>query len=123
MLPSRKDVAAEIMSCFFERIYTEWNSLKADGCAWEEEKQTWEMTDARWPGARSQMSKAEQRAYASMDMVSAALLYAICVSDIEKTKKELDMTEQSYETLVKDLQKLLNQTENKNTGCDGNVPD
>ena len=91
------------MSCFFGRIYTEWNVLKAAG----------EMTDARWPGARSQMSKAEQRAYASMDMVSAAFLHAICVADIEKTKKELDMTADSYEILVKDLQNFRNQTKNK----------
>ncbi len=113
MVFSRKDVAAEIMSCFFERIYIEWDALKADGCAWVEERRTWEMTEARFPGARSQMTKAEQRAYASMDMVSAALLHAICVSDIEQTKKALDMTDESYETLVGDLQKLRNQTENK----------
>ena len=96
------------MSCFFQRIYTEWNALKSSDPGSEQCS-----AEARAPGARSQMSKAEQRAYASLDMASAALMYAICRSDLNKTQTDLALTDEVFAQLKIDLKILHSQTSNK----------
>ena len=110
-----KDAAAEVMTKFFEGIYTEWNLLKPGEKVWVDEPEGfYDMPEAKRPGRRSGMTKKEQRETVSLEMTAACTMYALCKQDLQDTKESFGLSDVAYASMLKELMELRSIGEDEN---------